>query len=227
VDFIVPPKSGTMPIAAFCVENGRWTRRGTESPAQFSASTQALAGKELKLAAKQKAQQGEVWQEVAANQEKLSRAAGASVKAGVSPSSFELTLESDAVQGHIEDYLKALEPAISGHADVIGYAFAINGKINSADVYANHDLFAKLWPKLLRSSAVEALAELNKGQKFQPATADAVNACIEDAKSGKESEKDVTPRVQVVTKETEKNVVFQTRDRTAGALVHENYINKK
>jgi len=29
VDFIVPPKSGRMPIAAFCVEHGRWSgRRG-------------------------------------------------------------------------------------------------------------------------------------------------------------------------------------------------------
>src|ERR1700680_679870 len=57
LDFIAPPRSGKMPIAAFCVENGRWTARGTESPAQFSASTQALAGRELKLAAKQKGEQ--------------------------------------------------------------------------------------------------------------------------------------------------------------------------
>ncbi|HXL80610.1 MAG TPA: DUF6569 family protein, partial [Pyrinomonadaceae bacterium] len=28
VDFIVPPKSGRMPIAAFCVEHGRWSGRG-------------------------------------------------------------------------------------------------------------------------------------------------------------------------------------------------------
>ena len=30
VDFIVPPKSGRMPIAAFCVESGRWNKRGNE-----------------------------------------------------------------------------------------------------------------------------------------------------------------------------------------------------
>ena len=32
VDFIVPPRSGRMPIAAFCVESGRWsknTQKGT------------------------------------------------------------------------------------------------------------------------------------------------------------------------------------------------------
>ena len=30
VDFIVPPRSGRMPIAAFCVESGRWNKRGEE-----------------------------------------------------------------------------------------------------------------------------------------------------------------------------------------------------
>lgn len=115
-----------------------------------------------------------------------------------------------------------------GVGGVIGFAFAINGKINSADFYASHALFVKLWPKLLKSSAVEALAEMKPGQKFQPATAGAVKACIDDAKTGEKSEKDVTPRVQVVTKETERNIVFETRDRAMSeALVHENYVNKK
>src|SRR4029079_2635639 len=30
VDFIVPPKSGRMPIAAFCVGSGGWSKRGKE-----------------------------------------------------------------------------------------------------------------------------------------------------------------------------------------------------
>ena len=32
VDFIVPPKSGRMPIAAFCVESGRWNNEETKMP---------------------------------------------------------------------------------------------------------------------------------------------------------------------------------------------------
>jgi hypothetical protein len=227
-DFIVPPGSGKMPIAAFCVEHGRWTQRGNESSVAFSTSNEALAGKELKLAAKQKMEQGEVWQQVAANQQKLARSTQSSVAAAASPSSFQLTLESEAVQGHIEDYLKNLQPVIGGQEDVIGYAFAINGKINSADIYASHALFAKLWPKLLKSSAVEAVAELKKSEQFDAAKADAVKACIDDANRGKASAKDITPRVQLVTKETEKSVLFETRDRAAAdALVHENYVNKK
>ena len=37
VDFIVPPRSGRMPIAAFCVESDRWSKRGNEENASFSS----------------------------------------------------------------------------------------------------------------------------------------------------------------------------------------------
>src|SRR5260370_29593682 len=39
-DFILPPKSGRLPLAAFCVEQGRWNPRGNESALAFSASTE-------------------------------------------------------------------------------------------------------------------------------------------------------------------------------------------
>jgi len=217
-----------MPLGAFCVEHGRWTGREAEPSTQFASSSDAIAGKELRLAAKQSMEQGRVWQEVASNQAKLSRSAGAPAAAAASPTSFQLTLETDAVRGHTEDYAKAHQPAIDGQDDVIGYAFAINGKINSADVYASHALFARLWPKLLKGSAVEALAGIKKDQKFGPASGEAVAVFMADARSGKATDKEVTARVRMVTRETETNVVFETRDRAAAdGLVHENYVNKK
>jgi hypothetical protein len=228
MDFIAPPKSGQMPINAFCVEHGRWVQRGGEAADHFGTSNDAIAGKELKLAAKQSLDQGAVWQQVQGNQMKLSENAGSSVNAAASASSFQLSLESKPVQDHTEAYLKALEPIVQGKDDVIGYAFAINGKVNSADVYANHELFLKLWPKLIKSSAVEALADLQKDKPVATVNADDVYRCMSDADQGKESAKDVTPRVKVVTRETEQNVVFETHDlANAGAAIHENYVNKK
>src|SRR5215467_12522593 len=64
IDFIVPPKSGRMPIAAFCVESGRWSKRGNEESAGFSSSDNMVAMKELKLAAKVDNSQQAVWQNV-------------------------------------------------------------------------------------------------------------------------------------------------------------------
>jgi hypothetical protein len=41
VDLLLPPHSGRVLIAAFCVEPGRWSARGQEDPRQFSTSTAA------------------------------------------------------------------------------------------------------------------------------------------------------------------------------------------
>ena len=35
VSFLLPPKSGKVPLASFCVEQGRWSARGTEKSAHF------------------------------------------------------------------------------------------------------------------------------------------------------------------------------------------------
>ena len=43
--------------------------------------------------------------------------------------------------------------------DVVGYVFAVNGKLNSADLYPSNALFRKMWAKLLRASATEAIAD--------------------------------------------------------------------
>src|SRR6266702_8942021 len=52
VDLILPPRSGKIGISAFCVENGRWSKRGTEEVTNFGSSANVLAGRDLKLAAK-------------------------------------------------------------------------------------------------------------------------------------------------------------------------------
>src|SRR6267143_6784443 len=60
MDFIAPAHSGKIPIAAFCVEHGRWQQRGAENPHEFFAG-ETVAGKELKLAVGGKMDQKEVW----------------------------------------------------------------------------------------------------------------------------------------------------------------------
>src|SRR6266568_3594143 len=49
-DQILQHQSGRMPLDSFCVEPGRWSRRGWESDSSFSGSTWGLASKDLKLA---------------------------------------------------------------------------------------------------------------------------------------------------------------------------------
>src|ERR1041384_3365029 len=175
MDFIVPPRSGRMPIAAFCVESGRWSKRGSEESAVFTSSDNSIAPKELKLAATSAHSQQAVWETVSAAQEKLSRNVGRSVNSQVSETSFELSIENSRVKETSAAYINSLAGILKNQSDVIGYVFAINGKVNSADVYASYALFAKLWPKLLKASTVEAIAELNQhSDDTKPVASEAV-----------------------------------------------------
>ncbi len=74
---------------------------------------------------------------------------------------------------------------------------------------------------------MEAVSEFQPGKKFEPVPITAVKAALQDADSGKGSAKDLTDRTSVVVKETDKNVVFETRDRAGrGAWVHKSYLSK-
>ena len=225
-DLIVPPKSGKMPIDAFCVESGRWSKRANEPVEFFSSSAEVVSTKDLKLAAKRSKSQGAVWEKVRATQDKLSENVGTRVNSTVSESSLQLAVENPKVRETADSYIKSLAGITAGKNDVIGYVFAINGKVNSADVYGSSALFLKLWPKLLKANAVEAIAELQK-EKFEPVKPDSVSAFLVEAEAAKGSEKTVTSRVKLMTREDDSNIMFETRDeKEKGAWVHRNYIKK-
>lgn len=279
-DFIVPAKSGKMPISSFCVERGRWSRRGGESATAFSVSREQLATKALKLAAKLEGDQSAVWREVASAQTSLAANLGSAggtaaaaaapahdeepqqvvivtpdgadlgrqvavqisggawgvnaARSGASPTSLQLTLEKADVKEAAEKYVAALAGIVEGKPDVIGFAFAVNGEPNSADVYASGALFRKLWPKLLKASAVEALAELRRSEAAEredeiahpPADA-LVAALLEMEEGAKASEKDVTRRVRMRTVEGARAVLFETRDAACpDEVIHRSMLSK-
>ena len=229
VDMIVPAKSGRIPVDAFCVEHGRWTKRGAESSGRFDSSTERVATKELKMAANSRTRsQSQVWHEVTRAQDKLSANMGTRVNNAASESSFQLALENNKVQETAANYLKALQHVTDDEGDVVGYAFAINGQINSADVYASSALFRKLWPSLLKASAIEAIAELQRGQKFTQVDASEVRDFLARADQGHTAEqRNVTSRIQLITRETETHLLFETQDRANKQMwLHRSYIKK-
>jgi hypothetical protein len=227
VDFIVPRRSKRMPISAFCVESGRWSRRGSENNESFGTSQNVATSKQLKLAAKSAQSQQAVWENVKVVQDKLSANVGGMVNSPVSGSSLELAVENDKVRESTDDYLKALAGIMQNKTDVIGYVFAINGHVNSADIYASRSLFAKLWPKLLKANATEAVAELRTDAPTKAVTDESVMGFFAEAEKGAESVKAVSRRVHLATKEDNKNVFYETRDRAQnGAWIHRNYIKK-
>ncbi|HTV31336.1 MAG TPA: DUF6569 family protein [Xanthobacteraceae bacterium] len=71
--------------------------------------------------------------------------------------SLPLSLQNPELAKAEEPYVHALE-AKGANAKIIGAIFVINGQVEGADIYRSHDLFAQMWPKLLRAYATEAIA---------------------------------------------------------------------
>jgi hypothetical protein len=232
-DLIVPPQSGNVPLATFCVEHGRWTGRGDENPGAFSANTKALSSRKEKLAARYGLNQSEVWSGVAEQQSKLnenvSRLAGKSVeiRSAASESSLQLTLENKDLDSVKRQYLNKLNSILNGKTDVIGFAYAINGEINTAEVYNNKSLFRALWSKLLDAAITEAITECGADQQFRPVKADDVKAFFETSLSGSITERRVWKTTRVKTYTTPSTVLFETLDLEADDVwIHKSFINR-
>jgi hypothetical protein len=236
-DFIAPPKSGRLPILSFCIEAHRWHRRGAEAASHFTTTSSHLASKKIKLAAKMKVSQAEVWSGVHEAQSKLMECIAAEEAAGLpnvsareviseaSPSSYQLSLESKSVQHLAEEYTAKLAPIIEGKTEVVGFAFAVNGRLNSADVYASSALFKKLWAKLLRACAIEAMMERTGHRNFKAPEVETLKRSFGDAETGAAREQTIANRIKMVARETDKNLLFETLDQN-GVSVHKNYVTK-
>jgi hypothetical protein len=224
IDTIVPPRSGKLPLNSFCVEQGRWSKRGGENEKAFGRSMNNLVGNDLKLAARNAGSQRQVWDNVTAAQKKLMDNLKQEVRSSTSATSLQLTLENKKLLETVKAYVQKLEKTLDRQSDVVGYAVAINGKVNNADVYANADLFRKLWPKLLTCTAIEAVAEQKPAGKLTPVKAEAVHAFLADVGKGKLSEKAVHKDIREVKKETDKNVLFETQCNKA--VIRRSYLAK-
>jgi len=166
-----------VPIDVYCVEHGRWAGRGEAEASLLLSSIAAFhdrrapdeetlnqlaneakrgkfvvsAGnlsKESRLAVQAGKGQQEVWNEVGA----------ANARANVQMRSGAFT--ANYADGRVADQLKAyvdeLEIPIREQEQVVGVIVATNGKVEAVDVFESTPLFKKLWPKLLRSYALDA-----------------------------------------------------------------------
>ena len=243
VSIIVPPGSGKLAIDAFCVEQGRWSPRGKEQAGHFEASNAAIPSRVAKLAMKApvvaaglpagrgpqpqgsetSARQSKVWAEVARKQESLARSVGAPVAAAQSRTSLQLTLENEKLNAARTAYLAALKSAGESDGDIVGFVFAINGKVNSGDVYASNGLFRKMWPKMLEAAVTEALGERPETDKTAAPDVATVGKFLAGAEQGSASTKTVGGSVELETRSGPEAHLFDTRMKT-GALVHRNYL---
>lgn len=90
-------------------------------------------------------------------------------------------------------YVKALSDSLGHDPHLVGVVAAVNGKIVASDVFSDPVLFQKLWPKLLRSYAADAIEQMSDGKPQAVAITPAqVNEFYTGAVSGKSQEENKT-----------------------------------
>lgn len=239
VSLVLPPHSSATSVASFCVESGRWSARGNEDTRLFSSANAALPSRKAKLelagtiAARRVgppptgSTQEHIWKSVEQIQSKLSNNLGAPVSAPQSQTSLQLTLENDRLAREQADYVKALQPHGEQDNDIVGYVFAINGKINSADIYPSNGLFRKMWPKLLRANVTEAISERDAANAPAPRKAD-VSDFISSANKGRATETIGGEQTRTQLRDSTRAVVLEARPAAAPAAswMHRNYLAK-
>ena len=248
VSLVLPPKSGRVSIASFCVEQGRWSARGREDVKNFATASASVPSREMKIAMKAPMpasprptagpapayaetgqRQQQVWADVRKTQERLAGNLGAPVQSAQSASSLQLALENEKLVDAQKAYVNAIKDK-GDDGDIVGYVFAVNGKINSADIYPSHALFRKMWAKLLDASAIEAISHKDEPRDDVPTVA-AVTAFLAAADGGKASEKPLNAGVRLTTHDADKAYLFETTRAAASpaasvSWVHRNYLAK-
>jgi hypothetical protein len=208
-ELIVPAGARDILVNVFCVEHGRWAGRGRAESTQVvqgltagkvsEAEVERLTlraqagefpqsggsfGKNGRLAVQEGKNQQAVWDEVA----QANRKSGASSRSGAYTANYA---QARVVDG-LKPFLQALEKPVAATQRVVGVVVAVDNKIEAADVFESSPLFRKLWPKLLKSFALDA-ASNQPGSNEKPCTVadatkflnDAMQASVDETKTDK------------------------------------------
>jgi hypothetical protein len=186
---IIPADGKPVMIDVYCVEHGRWT-----SGQQFSGKAGNL-NKSGRAAVQEGKGQQEVWEKVGES----NAASGARSSTGA----FTANYTDPQILKRIDAYVKELEKPVAQQRHVVGAIVAVDGKIETIDVFAWTPLFEKMWPKLLKGYALDAAVGSPKKSKknAEPPT-------LKDAKEFLQA----AMQAEVQQKTTGKGLVVTKRD---------------
>jgi hypothetical protein len=172
-DTLVPPHQ-RMVVEVFCVEHGRWTGQSN-----FTAA-HGIADNDIRLRAKYKGDQGEVWDKVA----RKASALGAESETGTYRRVAAGAAGDKAIQPY-RDAVTARLRALPEGDQVVGVVAAINGRVTSIDVFATPDLFRAYRDELLDSLFLTVADVSETAEAAKPPSPDTVKRFVDDAERGR------------------------------------------
>jgi hypothetical protein len=194
-DFIVGARQ-SIPVDAYCVEHGRWTnsRDGVATAGQFG-TIGLMTDSRVRTAAEYGKDQGEVWAKVASvNEANKKQAASGTLLASVD--SADIVARRTALTTKVEAFLSEVQPG----DDVVGLAYAVDGKVRSVRWFVHHKVFRMFEDALVGTAAMEAItaqaeaAASGKAPAPPPILAASdVSKFVKDVQDGKVRETRTTP----------------------------------
>lgn len=139
-DALLPPRSGPITIAVYCVEQGRWVERSKRFDSRGAFAAPALRSGVIARAPQQR-----IWAEV----DRYAARAEASSSTG----SYQAVWD----KPEVKTYQAGVEHGIGRHpaAGALGAAVFVGERLAGLDLFEDPGLFARQWPKLLGAYAVE------------------------------------------------------------------------
>ena len=148
-DVLLGPYNKEVLVPVYCVEHGRWD----EGSYEFGSEEMAAPPMFRKSAASGESQQV-MWDSVA----EYSMAMDVSSSTG----NLGATYSDSRAKAKVNKYVNALKDIPRLGNDAVGVAVAVGGKIVTIDIFSNGRLFSDLWPKLLNSYAMGAIADYDR-----------------------------------------------------------------
>lgn len=156
---VIAPRSGPQEIPTFCVEQSRW--QAGETGKNFKGnSNPGYASNAVRRASKLYKNQGVVWDNVAKTKQLLMKIIGTKS----ATSSLNETQDSEKVVSSTKPFVTKLAKAVEQHEDLVGLAFAVNGKIVEVNIYPGQNLVKRVYPRLLETYALDAIVEAKTDQ---------------------------------------------------------------
>lgn len=241
-DCIIEATNKPVPIDVFCVEHGRWSGTanfgqsrsngegsatgsdtGSSGGGRYHAGgdaavmmSSAIAIPNVRAKAQAEKSQTEVWNGVAENM----KANSVSSETG----DFKSVYRDRKVSHRLNDYERAIQNKLP-MTKVIGVVAAVNGRIISADVFANRRLFQAYWPKMLRSYALEAMST-TEGDKKEIGRSDAEGFL--SRVDGTTAASGEPGAYRLIENQSSKDASFELESHSARrSLIHFNRVNKQ
>jgi len=174
---VIPPRSGKTRVASFCIEQSRW-REGDKGRVFAASLSPAISPKNIRAVAKYESDQHEVWNAVAAQK---GSAQNLSLASNTNSSANEM-LDSPEVQKVSGTYTDALTRVLKDNPSAVGVAVAVNGQLEEVNLYPNHGLLSRLYPRLVRSYALQAVMLKGQARDGKPMTPTDVAALLKEGK---------------------------------------------